>query len=93
MVSCVWSTGQTSDTIDINQTGQYWVECTDVFGFVSRDTINVSLTTSLTPENTVFCPGSTVDWNPMAIGSGYNYLWSDGSTSQINAIGLEQNFS
>jgi len=90
--SCIWSTGETSDSISVNQSGQYWVECIDVFGFVSRDTINITLNSPNAPENTIYCPSSTVEWNPIINGGEYSYLWSDGSESQINNIGSNENY-
>ncbi|MDA9986623.1 PKD domain-containing protein [Crocinitomicaceae bacterium] len=90
--SCIWSTGETSDSISINQTGQYWVECTDVFGFISRDTINVTINSSLQPENIIYCPGSTVTWDPINMENDYTFFWSDGNTNQTNDIGLPENY-
>ena len=37
----LWSTGETNDTIYVNQSGQYWVQATDYFGRVKSDTITV----------------------------------------------------
>ena len=37
--SYLWSTGDTTHTISINETGTYWLQVEDVFGRVSIDTL------------------------------------------------------
>ncbi|MBM3449155.1 MAG: PKD domain-containing protein, partial [Bacteroidetes bacterium] len=36
-----WSTGATTNTIQVSQPGTYWVQTTDIFGRISRDTLVV----------------------------------------------------
>jgi hypothetical protein len=38
----LWSNNATSSSISINQPGSYWVQTVDVFGRISRDTINIA---------------------------------------------------
>ena len=38
----LWSTGATSQSIQVSQPGSYWVQTTDIFGRTSRDTIVVN---------------------------------------------------
>jgi hypothetical protein len=38
----LWSTGATSQSIQVSQPGSYWVQTTDIFGRISRDTILVN---------------------------------------------------
>lgn len=75
----LWSTGETTNTITASDLGTYWVEGTDNFGFVNRDTIQVSGPTISIPSNTNICFSDSVLWNP-GLGAGYNYLWSTGET-------------
>lgn len=83
----LWSSGETSPNLTVSESGTYWVECTNIFGQTSRDSISVSFPNFSPPENTVFCPNETVLWNPID-GNGYEFLWSDGSVSQNNNIGI-----
>lgn len=78
--SYLWSTGETTESITINQSGTYWIRVTDIFGFVSSDTINVTYPTILIPPNNVFCPGDSIIWNT-GLGNDYQYLWSNGHTT------------
>ncbi len=38
----LWSTGATTQSIEVSQPGSYWVQTTDIFGRTSRDTIVVN---------------------------------------------------
>ncbi|WP_121355817.1 T9SS type B sorting domain-containing protein [Flavisolibacter nicotianae] len=40
-VTYLWQNGSQNDTIAVNKTGTYWVELTDNYGCVKRDSINV----------------------------------------------------
>ena len=40
-INYLWSTGATSQTLQVTQPGSYWVQTTDIFGRFSRDTIAV----------------------------------------------------
>jgi hypothetical protein len=74
----LWSTGETNDTIYVNQTGQYWVQATDIFGRVRYDTISVQFPNP-NIQNTSICLGDSVLYEPELVGS-YDYLWSDAGT-------------
>jgi hypothetical protein len=77
----LWSTGETTSSINITQGGTYWViesnpcgEATDTFEVEELAYIPVDL-----GNDTVLCIGETVTFNvfdPTATG----YLWQDGST-------------
>lgn len=84
--SWLWSTGATTENIAISENGSYWVETTDIFGFVSRDTINVSFPTIPIVSNTLYCNGASINWDA-DLGSDYTYLWSDASTAHNLNIG------
>ena len=88
----LWSDGSTSNELNVTESGEYWVECTDIFGYTSRDTIRVNYPNYNPPENTVYCPNEVVGWNPINQ-AGYNFIWSDGSTEQENWIGTNGSYS
>lgn len=73
-----WSTGDTTQTITVNQSGTYWVSVVDNLGFPSSDTININMP-SLHIGDTIGCLGY-----PAAISSSlsstYEYLWSTADT-------------
>lgn len=82
----LWSTGETTPSISVNQSDQYWVEGTDIFGFVSRDTIQVNYPQISIPAITGICSGNSITWNA-DLGPGYTYLWSpNGETTPSISI-------
>ncbi len=83
--SLLWSTGQTTASISVNEPGSYWVKGTDQFGFVCYDTIYVSYPTIPLPTLTGICAGSSITWNAN-IGGGFTYLWNSGQTSTSLSI-------
>ncbi|MEY3438005.1 MAG: hypothetical protein RL265_590 [Bacteroidota bacterium] len=88
----LWSTGATTPTISATQGGQYWVQGTDIFGYVSRDTIQVNHPTILSPSNTNICLNDTITWAPQ-LGSAFTYLWNNGATTPSLAISAAGTYS
>jgi uncharacterized repeat protein (TIGR01451 family)/gliding motility-associated-like protein len=83
----LWSTGATTQTINVTTSGNYSVNVTNGFGCTGSDNINVNFTSSLKVDlgkDTARCGGSvTLD----AGNSGSTYLWNTGSTSRtISAL-------
>ena len=84
-VDYLWSTANTSQTINVNSEGIYWVEVSDSNGCQSRDTIeiiqaNASPPVDLGPD-TMVCPGIVI---PIDAGVGYvSYKWQDFSDNQL----------
>jgi len=76
-VHYLWSTGDTTHTINISQSGTYSVTVTNVFGKQSSDTVNVSMP-DLVLHDFTFCLGDSVLINPNLIGT-YSYLWMPGN--------------
>jgi hypothetical protein len=81
----LWSTGETTASINANQSGTYWVRATNNLGFYSYDTINVTLPVIPPPINTAICVNESNTWNA-DMGPGFTYLWSTGATTPSLAI-------
>ncbi len=80
----LWSSGQTSSNIQVSQSGNYWVEVTNNFGRVSRDTVRVTYPGIFQFSDSIICGGSEIIIGPGLDGN-YTYLWSNGeSTPQIS---------
>ena len=88
----LWSTGATSSSVTVNQSGTYWVQGTDLFGYVSRDTVMVNYPVISPPQNTNICINSSVQWNA-DMGAGYTYLWNNGATTPILNISSPGTYS
>lgn len=76
----LWSTGETSSTINISESDTYWVTGTDAFGFQTTDTINVTFPQIPGAGVSAICAGESVTWNA-DMGPGWTYLWSTGETT------------
>ena len=77
----LWSTGETSQTINVITAGQYWVKAGNGNCFTA-DTINVYYNTPPLVNlgiDTTLCQGQIKTLNAGTAGS---YLWSTGATSQ-----------
>jgi len=84
--SYLWSNGSTNSTLNINQTGQYWLEIDNSSICPYRDTIQVTFSApSITlPSDTIICGNSQVTLIPT--GTYTSLLWSTGAVSPtINA--------
>ncbi|MFN5032401.1 MAG: PKD domain-containing protein, partial [Flavobacteriia bacterium] len=77
----LWSTGETVGTISINQPGLYWVRGTDLFGYVSYDTVQVNYPEIQAPNSEFICLGQSVGWDA-GLGSNYTYNWTTGATTE-----------
>ncbi|MFN5386446.1 MAG: PKD domain-containing protein [Bacteroidota bacterium] len=87
--SVLWSTGATTPTLPVAETGTYWINLTTSSGCVATDTINIvsgSLPVVNIAGNTLLCPGQSTTLT--ADGNFSNYTWSNGSTG--NSITVNQ---
>ena len=77
----LWSTGQTTPSITVTQTGRYWLEI-NYHGCADRDSTDITLTvvaTDLGPDREV-CAGDTVLLDA-TYAPGSRYLWQTGDTT------------
>lgn len=83
-ISYLWSTGDTTPSITVNQPGSYWLQITDQFNCVKRDTIQlINLVTPnfILGNDTSFCAGGFIELNANANLAGSSYLWNNGATT------------
>ncbi|MDD2635333.1 MAG: T9SS type B sorting domain-containing protein, partial [Bacteroidales bacterium] len=77
----LWSIGDSSNTLSVSSTGQYWVEVTNFAGCISTDTITLTIFPEITldlGEDISFCTGES---DTITVIETYNsYEWSTGST-------------
>ncbi len=74
-----WSTGESSAGINVNAPGEYFVEVTDVFGYVLSDTILIKAPYTNFESSLLTCIGDTT-FLYKNIGSSYSFLWNTFST-------------
>lgn len=85
----LWSTGATSQTINVTQDGYYSVEVTNTAGCVSGDTVNTvfySAPTVSLGNDGAYCVENSYN----VFTSNASYMWSDGSSNPgltVNASG------
>ncbi|HON18345.1 MAG TPA: PKD domain-containing protein, partial [Salinivirgaceae bacterium] len=87
----LWSTGSTEHTTTVSESGVYWVEATNTFGIITRDTIEVRFPTIDIPDEVYFCLGSSTTVEPHLEGN-YTYLWSNGMTTPSIQISTPGNY-
>jgi gliding motility-associated-like protein len=82
----LWSTGATTQTIQVTAAGIYWVKVSNGF-CADADTMEVKFSTALTvnlPNEVSLCKPDSVILN--AGNPGCSYLWSTGATSQTIVV-------
>ncbi len=79
-----WHDGSISPSFNINTTGTYWVQVTDINGCKASDTVNVTKVlpspSGFLPKDTVICSYSDLELT--ASGNFRSYLWSNSATSK-----------
>ncbi|MBC7915726.1 MAG: hypothetical protein H7Y07_16580, partial [Pyrinomonadaceae bacterium] len=82
----------TLTAITVNTPGTYFVEATDVFGFLSYDSINVFFNTPILVSDTTICNGAVFSANASVAGN-YNYSWNDGTLTPTLSTNLAGNYT
>jgi PKD repeat protein len=83
--SFLWSNSQINDSINVSNSGSYFVTVVDSFGYTSSDTINVYYPDILVNNliDTTICLGDTLTFVSGLNRTGYNFLWSDNSSDSL----------
>jgi len=93
-VSYLWSTSEITDSIVVNNPGQYIVTVMDANGCKGADTVVTNFSPLPSPAITgslIFCPG---DSTILDAGSGFSsYLWSTGATTDTILVSTAGEFS
>jgi hypothetical protein len=87
-ISYLWSTGATTQTISGVQPGTYGVTVTNANGCPATDQVVLGVGSTPTVnlgQAPILCQGQTVNLN--AGNPGFNYLWSNGATTQSITVG------
>jgi hypothetical protein len=94
----LWSTGETTSSIKVKETGDFYAVITNSFSCsIQSDTVSTVVLSA--PVNTItlsgptsFCPGSSVALSSDAE-SDVTYLWSNGATSQSITVTEQGDYS
>ncbi|MCB9234441.1 MAG: gliding motility-associated C-terminal domain-containing protein [Bacteroidia bacterium] len=82
----LWSTGATTQTLNVSVSGTYYVDITDTLGCTASDTIVVTINplpvVTLTPDTTI-CEGDVLQLNATG---GSTYLWTPGTALSATNI-------
>jgi hypothetical protein len=92
----LWSTGSITSSININNPGTYWVEATDIFGRISRDTIQVfrPVYDDIQLNSQIICSNESFIANANIPSGSYSFVqWSDGLTDPSRLINSAQALS
>lgn len=92
--SYLWNTGETTQTIEVNEAGTYSVEVEDENGCIGSGSITVSLLALPQVDiegNAAFCEGeSTI----LDAGAGFaSYLWNTGETTQTIEVNQAETYT
>lgn len=83
--SYLWSTGDTTASITVQQNGTYWLTTINRFGWQETDTIDVTFPIPIPSINdTLICYGDSVRWN-FTQDYPYNFQWSNGQVGAFTS--------
>jgi gliding motility-associated-like protein len=94
----IWSTGETTQTIEVATSGTFTVKTTNASGCISPSSMSIDVTADPTPVvPTVtadgplsFCDGGSVNLSSV---TGDSYLWSGGQTTRVINVTTAGNYS
>jgi PKD repeat protein len=75
----LWSTGDTTASINVNMSGDYWLRAKDYFGRYRYDTIHIQFPNLTQLNSQSICLGNQLTWNTGLV-SPYLHLWQDNSS-------------
>jgi len=83
-----WSTGESTQTITVNTTGNYTVCVADSMGMAASDMQYVEIIPYVNPDliDVVTCAGDTATFDAMPDPTAYAYTWSTGDTTQTITV-------
>ncbi|MCX7861690.1 MAG: PKD domain-containing protein [Bacteroidales bacterium] len=81
-----WSTGQTSDSIVIEQSGTYYITATDIFGRQSIDSIKISFPFPNFESNRFLCPNDSIIIDTQLSETLFSFLWNDSSSQSFITV-------
>ncbi|RUT72706.1 hypothetical protein DLK05_16950, partial [Ancylomarina longa] len=93
-VTYLWSTGETSQTINVSTSGNYSVTVTNGNGCSASDDVNVTVHANPIVDlgaDQQTCAGSSITLD--AGNAGATYLWSTGETTQTISTSISGNYS
>ena len=82
-VSYLWSTGDTTKSISVHQSGTYWLTTVNRFGWQETDTIEVKVNFI---QDTLICYGDSVLWD-FTQDYPYTFQWSNGQNGTFAESG------
>lgn len=93
----LWSNGETTQSITVNQSGNFTVQITDVNGCTSPSSAPVTVTVNLGPAQPVinasgpltFCDGGSVSLTSSGVG---NFAWNSGEITQVIEVDYSGSF-
>ncbi len=86
----LWSTGETTPQIEVDQSGTYWVQARDVFGRIVTDTLSITYPgNALLPESLTVCTGETAVVDLELDDEDYAVEWSDDQTGSIASFSAQ----
>ena len=80
-VAYEWSTGETSQTLEVSETGVYGVTVTDIFGRTSTDSIRVIYPGNFIQEDFEFCEGDLFTYDTEIPAEDYTIEWNTSETT------------
>lgn len=94
--SYLWSTGDTTRSINVNRSGNYRVIITNPSGCTAVSAIT-TVTVNALPDATITASGATSDVCPgktvtLTASAGTSYLWSNGATTQSIVVSAAGNY-
>lgn len=91
-VSYLWSSGDTSATLSVANSGTYWVELTDANGCISRDSVDLLFHPNPMVDlgaDSTYCDSASFDLSQANVA----YLWSSGGTGAVEVFSASGTFS